>query len=110
MLNLFILMLERVGLIILVAYILMNVQHFKTILTKRQLFSTKVQLIIVFSIFAIISNFTGVAISRDQVVSDQLLITLSADASLANTRALTIGVSGFIGGPVVGLRDRKSVV
>lgn len=103
MLNLFILMLERVGLIILVAYILMNVQHFKTILTKRQLFSTKVQLIIVFSIFAIISNFTGVAISRDQVVSDQLLITLSADASLANTRALTIGVSGFIGGPVVGL-------
>lgn len=103
MLNLFILMLERVGLIILAAYILMNVQHFKTILTKRQLLSTKVQLIIVFSIFAIISNFTGVAISRDQVVSDQLLITLSADASLANTRALTIGVSGFIGGPVVGL-------
>ena len=32
MLNLFILLLERVGLIILLAYILMNINHFKTMM------------------------------------------------------------------------------
>ena len=103
MLNLIILMIERVGLIIIVAYMLMNIRYFKTMLTKRHRLSTKVQLILVFGIFAIISNFTGVEISKDQVVSDQLFTTLAANASLANTRVLTIGVSGLIGGPFVGV-------
>lgn len=35
MLNLFILLLERVGLIILLAYILMNINHFKTMMSER---------------------------------------------------------------------------
>lgn len=103
MLNLVILMIERVGLIIIVAYMLMNIRYFKTMLTKRYRLSTKLQLILVFGIFAIISNFTGVEISKEQVVSDQLFTTLAANASLANTRVLTIGVSGLIGGPFVGV-------
>ena len=37
MLNLFILLLERVGLIILLAYILMNINHFKTMMSERQM-------------------------------------------------------------------------
>ncbi len=103
MLNLIILMIERVGLIIIVAYMLMNIRYFKTMLTKRRKLSTKVQLILVFGIFAIISNFTGVEIGKNQVISDQLFTTLSDNASLANTRVLTIGVSGLIGGPFVGV-------
>ena len=35
MLNLFILLLERVGLIIIIAYILMNINHFKTMMNQR---------------------------------------------------------------------------
>ncbi len=36
MLNLFILLLERVGLIILIAYILMNINHFKSMMNDRE--------------------------------------------------------------------------
>ncbi|WP_192988223.1 sensor histidine kinase [Carnobacterium mobile] len=103
MLNLFILMIERVGLIIIVAYMLMNIQYFKNMLTERKRLATKLQLIVVFSLFATISNFTGVEIGRDQIISDQLFTTLAANSSLANTRVLTIGVSGLIGGPAVGV-------
>ncbi len=103
MLNLVILMIERVGLIIIVAYMLMNIRYFKAMLTKRDQLSTKLQLIVVFGIFAIISNFTGVEIGENQVISDQLFTTLADNASLANTRVLTIGVSGLIGGPFVGV-------
>ncbi len=102
MINLIFLMIERVGLIIIVAYILMNSQHFKNILTKRQSLKTQLQLILIFGLFGIISNFTGVEISNNHIVSDQILTSLSENASLANTRVLTIGVSGLVGGPVVG--------
>lgn len=102
MFNLFILILERVGLIIILAYLLMNIHYFRDKLGERQRLSTKLTLIIVFGIFAVISNYTGVEISHDQIISDQVLMKLSEGASLANTRVLTIGVAGLIGGPLVG--------
>lgn len=36
MFNLFILLLERVGLIIIIAYMLMNINHFKTMMGERE--------------------------------------------------------------------------
>ena len=37
MFNLFILLLERVGLIIIIAYMLMNINHFKTMMGERKI-------------------------------------------------------------------------
>lgn len=101
--TLFILMLERVGLIIVLAYLLLSIPYFKKMLMKRGRWKSKLQLIIIFSVFAFISNFTGVEISRDLEVVNQLFTSLDTTSSLANTRVLTIGVSGLIGGTPVGL-------
>lgn len=103
MFNLFILMLERGGLIIILAYILMNIPYFKNLLGNRRKFSVMVQLIVVFGLFALISNFTGVEIGGNQIMIDQPFTDLSTHSSLANTRVLTIGVSGLIGGPIIGV-------
>ncbi|MDT2010843.1 sensor histidine kinase [Carnobacterium divergens] len=103
MFNLFIMMMERVGLIILLAYLLVNVPYFKTILLNREWLSSKIQLMAVFTLFAIISNFTGVEITANKIISTDFLTVLSDNASIANTRTLAIGVSGLIGGPFVGL-------
>ena len=56
-----------------------------------------------FSSFALLSNFTGVAIHNGEIVSSMIYLHLGPEVSLANTRVLTIGVSGLIGGPFVGL-------
>ena len=56
MVELFILMMERVGLIILLAFLLVNVPYFKRVLLSREKMSSKVQLILIFGLFAIISN------------------------------------------------------
>ena len=56
MFNLFILILERVGLIIILAYLLMNIHYFRDKLGERQRLTTKLTLIIVFGIFAVISK------------------------------------------------------
>lgn len=103
MLGLFILLLERVGLIILVAYILMNIPHFKKVMSEREKLSSQIQLIIIFGLFAVVSNFTGVEIRDNHVVSSQIFRTISDDAAIANTRVLTISVAGLVGGPIVGL-------
>lgn len=103
MVELFILMMERVGLIILLAFLLVNVPYFKRVLLSREKMSSKVQLILIFGLFAIISNFTGIEIAKNQIVPPNNLLTyLSSNASIANTRTLVIGVSGLVGGPIVG--------
>lgn len=103
MFSLFVLMLERGGLIIILAYLLINISYFKNVLTNRHKWDAKLKLMVMFSLFALISNFTGVEINQDEMIVNQFVTQLSADSALANTRVLTIGVSGLIGGPAVGI-------
>lgn len=103
MFSLFILLLERVGLIIIVAYLLMNVPYFKKVMSERSNLSSQIQLLIVFGLFAAVSNFTGVEIRNNEILSSQIFSKISDDAVIANTRVLTISVAGLIGGPVVGI-------
>ncbi|MGO2853568.1 MAG: LytS/YhcK type 5TM receptor domain-containing protein, partial [Tetragenococcus koreensis] len=103
MVSLFILLLERVGLIILIAYLLLNISVFKQRLAYRRKWSTQGLLVLIFALFATISNFNGVEILPGQIISNASLTALSDEASLANTRTLTIGISGLIGGPIVGI-------
>lgn len=102
MTELFILMMERVGLIILLAFLLVNVPYFKKILLSRDKYLSKLQLAIIFGLFAIISNFTGIEIKDNQVVQSSILTNLHDNVSIANTRTLAIGVSGIVSGPLVG--------
>src|SRR5699024_1604942 len=92
MLNLFVLLLERVGLIILVAYILMNTSYFKNMMGEREQWYVKWRLIIVFSSFALLSNFTGVAINNGEVVSSMIYLHLGPEVSQGNKRVLTIEI------------------
>lgn len=101
--SLFVLMLERGGLIIILAYLLINIPYFKNVLTNRHKWDAKLKLMVMFSLFALISNFTGVEINQDEMIVNQFVTQLSADSALANTRVLTIGVSGLIGGSSVGI-------
>lgn len=102
MVELFILMMERVGLIILLAFLLVNVPYFKKILLSRDNYGSKIQLAIIFGLFAIISNFTGIEIMDNQIVQSSILTNLHDNVSIANTRTLAIGVSGIVAGPFVG--------
>ena len=95
-------MLERGGLIIILAYLLINIPRFQYLISDRERWSVKLQLIFIFGLFAVISNFTGVEIAENEIIIDQLFSRLAPNSSLANTRVLTIGASGLIGGPFVG--------
>jgi len=103
MFQLSILMLERVGIIILMGYILISFPMFKNLITHRKSFSMQLALILIFSTFVILSNVNGIEISDDQIIVGNDFSSLQNGSSLANTRALTIGISGLIGGQTVGI-------
>ena len=51
-------MLQRGGLIIILAYVLVNIPQIQHLIEERQRWRVKIQLILIFSLFAVISNFT----------------------------------------------------
>lgn len=102
MFTLFVLLLQRLGIILVLAFLLVNVSFFRKLITKK---TTKAQiaLILIFSIFAVISNLTGVEITQNNtLIQTPFLTGLPQSDSIANTRTLVITVAGIVGGPIVG--------
>lgn len=102
MFELLILMMERVGLIILVAFLLVNIPYFKQVLLTRQKLKSKIVLILVFGFFVIIANSTGIEITQNTILPANFLTSIDDHAAIANTRTLVITVAGLVGGPIVG--------
>ena len=86
MLSLTMLLLERVGLIIILAYVLMNIPYFKNLMNRRRTWKARWQLCIIFSLFALMSNLTGIVIDHQHSLSGSVYFRLDDDVSLANTR------------------------
>lgn len=102
MLYLTILMAERVGLIIILAFLLVSVPPFRRLLFNRTV-SAKVQLIFLFSIFAIMANMTGIEIDVNNHLHNKAILTaIPVNDSIVNARILAVSVAGIIGGPWVG--------
>lgn len=99
--ELFFMMLERGGLIILLAYLLVHVDYFKVALHTPQTRQHQWKLFLLFSLFTIISNYTGVEIQEDFQLVTQPFWKIDATSSIANTRVLSISVAGMVAGPVV---------
>ncbi len=108
MLNLIVLLFERAGLIIILAFFLVNIPQFRKLLFRKD-WSTTFQLFAIFSIFTIVANLIGVELRPDNSIQfKSLLQNVTPGDSVANIRILTVTVSGIIGGPLVGGWSRLS--
>lgn len=97
-----ILMSERVGFVIILAFLLVNVPAFRRLLSSDR-WIDKCQLAIIFAIFAILANSTGIEIDPANQLHDKVfLTTISKNYSIVNARILAVSVAGIIGGPWVG--------
>ncbi|MCI1974971.1 MAG: sensor histidine kinase, partial [Limosilactobacillus sp.] len=102
MLYLTILMTERVGFVIICAFLLVNIPAFRKCLFAQTIVA-KLQLVIIFSLFAILANATGIEIDPANELHNKIILTaVSHDYSVVNARILAVTTSGIIGGPWVG--------
>ncbi|WP_153124714.1 sensor histidine kinase [Peribacillus tepidiphilus] len=103
MIQLLPLMLERVGLLVIVAFLLSRLKTFRQIIHNELGYKEKLILIGIFGTFGIISNYTGVQIDKGLIQSQAWQINVDYDGAIANTRILGVAIGGLLGGPVVGL-------
>ena len=100
--NLSILVAEQVGLVILLAFALVNIPAFRRMLVVSN-WQSQLGLWLIFATFAVISNLIGVLIAPDnQIIKRTLLLSIPQGYSVANVRILTVTVAGIVGGPLVG--------
>lgn len=101
--NLVMFMLEKVGIIFIVAYLLTRIKAFRYIVQHEQKMHEKFMLILLFGAFGIISNFTGIEINHNTVAPSHWFLHLEPESALANTRVMGVVIGGLLGGPVVGI-------
>lgn len=97
------LMLERVGILIIVAFVLSRMKSFRQIIHNEHDLSAKVVMIIIFGIFGVISNYTGVRIGHGLITSQEWLTNMDSESAIANTRIMGVTMGGLLGGPIVGI-------
>lgn len=103
MFNLLILLTERLGLIMILAFLLVNMRFFRNLIKQRTK-KSQIWLTIIFSLFVILANLTGVEITNSHEVFMPALITSLTQAdSIANTRTLVITTASLTAGPYVGM-------
>lgn len=100
------LMIEHIGLIVAIAFILTRAPAFRKLMDNKLEKSTIIKLIILFGIFGIIGTYTGITI-KPLDVGNMLWMPkveqINGDEALANSRVVGVAVGGLLGGPWVGL-------
>lgn len=97
------LMLERVGILLMVAILLSRLKSFRTIVYHEHGYAEKVSLIFIFGAFGVLSNYTGVEIRGGSSIEPQAWQTwIGPDGAIANTRIMGVVIGGLLGGPLVG--------
>lgn len=103
MLDLLLMMIERVGLIVILGFLLSHIKIFRRLLHKQSGYKDNLMLICIFSLFTIVSNYTGIEIAGNTIMNENWLQGVSSSSTIANTRIMGVGISGLLGGPVVGV-------
>jgi len=105
MMELFLFMLERVGLIIVFAFLMSRWRFFRGMLFQDQGVQEKAWLIIIFSALSIVSSYTGIKIEGGTIypLNQMIHSTINAEEAIANTRLIGVAIAGIFGGPLVGV-------
>ncbi|PFA20544.1 sensor histidine kinase [Bacillus cereus] len=103
MLDLVLMMIERVGLIVILGFLLSHIKTFRRLLHKQGGYKDRFMLICIFSVFTIVSNYTGIEIAGNTIMNENWLQGVSSSSTIANTRIMGVGISGLLGGPIIGI-------
>ena len=104
LLDLLVIMLERVGMIVAVAFILTRFQFFKNLVHHDKL-DRKQELtaILFFGFFGIVGTYFGVALNTNTLHFNSVATALTSDEAIANSRVIGVVVAGLLGGYRVGI-------
>lgn len=104
MFELMLLMLERLGLIVMLAFIATRLRFFRNMVFSTSLTSKhKLNAVLFFGIFGIIGTYSGVTFQSESLIFQRITFGIPEDAAIANFRVIGVVLAGLFGGYKVGL-------
>lgn len=102
--NLLLLMLERIGIIVTVAFLMTRVRYFRTVIHQQDVTDRqRLPVMIMFGLFGILGTYTGLVVSTDSLGLSSWAMGLDENEAIANSRVIGIVIAGLIGGWKIGL-------
>ena len=103
MFELLLTMLERLGIIVTIAFVLTRFRFFRDMIYSDQL-ARKQQYVAIgfFGFFGIIGTYTGLTFSTDSLQFNSWPLEVSSDEAIANSRVIGVVLAGLLGGKRVG--------
>lgn len=102
--ELLIVMIERLGLIVAVAFIMTRFKFIRDLIEYREISKRhQISVIIMFGIFGIIGTYTGLTVNVETGTYSRWVLELSQEEAIANARVIGVVVAGLLGGWKVGL-------
>ncbi|KKI90170.1 histidine kinase [Bacillus sp. SA1-12] len=101
--DLSILLFERIGMLLIFAFMLTRIPSFRLLLDRELSVKTIIYHSIIFGILAIAGAQAGVKISNGEITSHIWVLQLAEGEMLVGSSLVAIVISGLLGGPFVGL-------
>lgn len=104
MIEILLIMLERLGIIVTVAFLMTRIQYFRSILDQQEVkLSHQFIVTVLFGFFGIIGTYTGLPVNFESLEVSTWLTTLNENEAIANSRIIGVVAGGLLGGWRVGL-------
>ncbi|SDN99849.1 LytS/YhcK type 5TM receptor domain-containing protein [Alkalicoccus daliensis] len=102
--ELFVIMLERLGIIVMVAFLMTRIPFVRRLIDNHDVtFFQRLSAALLFGFFGIIGTYTGVIVSTGETTYIRWVSALGEEEAIANARVIGVVVAGLLGGWKVGL-------
>lgn len=103
MIELMVILLERIGLLLLVAFMLTQIPGFRSLLDRDIAWDTVFYHALIFGLMGILGAHTGVIMDQESLVIESWKLTVDNHEILISSGMVIVMIAGLLGGPYVGL-------
>ncbi|SER60903.1 two-component system, LytT family, sensor histidine kinase LytS [Gracilibacillus ureilyticus] len=103
MIDLTIVLFERISLLLLAAFMLTQLPGFRSLLDRDIAIDTVIYLSLVFGFMGILGTYTGVLIELETMALESRFTLVTQDGVLIGFSMVVVMIAGLLGGPFVGL-------
>ncbi|MCR8641226.1 histidine kinase [Paenibacillus sp. N1-5-1-14] len=97
------LLFERMGILLMVAFILTRIPMLRQLLDRKMSIRSTIYFACIFGLFGIFGTYAGVVTENGVVASSFLMSPLSDNQVIAHSALVGVVIGGLMGGPIVGV-------
>ena len=94
---------ERVGLLLIIAFVLTRIPGFRSLLYREVNIKMTIIHILIFGVFGIVSSTLGIVIDGNTIMTHGLILSVESNEMVISLSLVAVVIAGLLGGPVVGL-------